>query len=74
MGPDRETVQQIVSLYKKWYSEQNDKPFYNYVMERWEDNTAKEASNAFSAMMGEPEQDLDSIINELKTIIKKLKS
>lgn len=76
MTPDRETIKQVVALYKKWYSTQCDNPLYDYMMERWEDNddTAKEASNAFNAMMGDPEQDLDSIIKDLKTIIKKLKS
>lgn len=76
MTPDRETIKQVVALYKQWYSEQSDQPLYDYMMERWEDNddTAEEATNAFNAMMGDPEQDLEDIINELKIIIKKLKS
>lgn len=76
LTPDKDTIKQVVSLYKQWYSEQCDQPLYDYVQERWEDNddTAKDASTAFNAMMGDPEQDLDSIIKDLKTIIKKLKS
>ena len=56
MTPDRETIKQVVALYKQWYSEQSDKPLADYVQEQWEgDDTAEVASNAFN----------DDIINEL---------
>lgn len=75
MKPDKETICQVVELYKQWCGEWTDQSLSDYVQEHWqEEDTAKEASNAFNAMMGDPEQDLDSIIKDLKTIIKKLKS
>ena len=66
MTPDKETIKQVVALYKQWYSQQSDKPLVDYVQEHWQEKDAAE--------VGDPEQDLDSIIKDLKIIIKKLKS
>lgn len=33
LTPDEETIKQVVSLYKQWYSEQSDKPLVDYVQE-----------------------------------------
>lgn len=44
------------------------KHFTDYVQEHWKEestDTAEVASNAFTVMMGDPEQDLDDIINEV---------
>ena len=68
MTPDKETIKQVVALYKQWYSEQSDQPLTDYMQEHWKEestDTAEVASNAFNAMMGDPEQDLDDIINEV---------
>ena len=66
LTPDEETIKQVVALYKQWYSEQSDKPLVDYVQEHWkEEDTAKEASNAFNAMVGDPMQDFNDIINEV---------
>ena len=68
MTPDKETIKQVVSLYKQWYSEQSDKPLPDYIEEHWKEestDTAEMASNAFTAMMGDPVQDFNDIINEV---------
>ena len=68
MIPDKETIKQVVALYKQWNSEQSDKPLPDYIEEHWKEestDTTEVASNAFTAMMGDPEQDLDDIINEV---------
>lgn len=65
MTPTKETICQVVELYKQWCGEWTDQPLSDYVQEHWqEEDTAK----------GDPEQNLEDIINELKIIIKKLKS
>lgn len=75
LTPDEETIKQVVALYKQWYSEQSDQPLTDYVQEHWkEESTAEVASNAFNHMMGDPEQDLDDIINELFGKIEQLKN
>lgn len=66
LTPDEETIKQVVALYKQWYSEQSDQPLSDYIQERWqEEDTAKEASNAFNAMVGDPMQDFNDIINDV---------
>ena len=68
MTPDKETIKQVVSLYKQWYSEQSDKPLPDYIEEHWKEestDTAEEATNAFYRLFGDPEQDFEDIINEV---------
>lgn len=75
MTPTKETICQVVELYKQWCGEWTNQSLSDYIHEHWqEDDTAEVASNAFNRMIGDPEQDLDDIINKLKIIIKKLKS
>lgn len=67
LAPDKETIKQVVALYKQWYSEQSDQPLSDYVQEHWEErtDTAEMATNAFTAMIGDPMQDFNDIINEV---------
>jgi hypothetical protein len=67
----------VVELYKQWYSEQIDKPLPDYIEEHWKEestDTSEVATNAFYRLLGDPEQDLDDIINELFGKIEQLKT
>lgn len=66
MKPTKETILQVVELYKQWCGEWTEQPLSDYVQEHWEEeDTAEVAANAFTAMLGDPEQDFNDIINEV---------
>lgn len=60
MIPDKETIKQVVALYKQWYSEQCDQPLYDYVIERWNDN---ETPYSLDGIMGDVQRDIDDFID-----------
>lgn len=56
MTPDKETILQVVEIYKQWCGEWTDQSLSDYVQEHWqEEDTAEVAANTFN----------DDIINEL---------
>lgn len=62
LAPDKETIKQVVALYKQWYSEQCDKPLYDYVIEQWNGN-GNETPYSLDCIMGDVQRDLDDFID-----------
>lgn len=56
MTPTKETICQVVELYKKWCGEWTDQSLSDYIQEHWqEEDTAEVAANTFN----------DDIINDV---------